>query len=53
MACQFLMYRLVIYFCLQRNSFEIHWDKYVGLDMGYENYEFVYLAGPEQPPENT
>jgi len=36
-----------------RNSFEIHWDKYVGLDMGYENYEFVYLAGPEQPPENT
>jgi len=36
-----------------RNSFEIHWDKYVGLDMGFENYEFVYLAVPEQPPENT
>ncbi|XP_039824536.1 uncharacterized protein LOC120686402 isoform X2 [Panicum virgatum] len=36
-----------------RNSFEIHWDKYVGLDMGFENYEFVYPAVPEQPPENT
>ncbi|KAG2573382.1 hypothetical protein PVAP13_7KG237555 [Panicum virgatum] len=36
-----------------RNSFQIHWDKYVGLDMGFENYEFVYPAVPEQPPENT
>jgi len=36
-----------------RNSFEIHWDKYVGLDMGFKNYEFVYPAVPEQPPENT
>jgi len=35
-----------------RNSFEIHWDKYVGLDMGFENYEFVYPAVPEQPPKN-
>jgi hypothetical protein len=47
------MYTLVIYFCLQRNSFEIHWDKYVGLDMGFENNEFVYLVVPEQSQENT
>lgn len=36
-----------------RGSFECHWDKYVRLDMGFEDYEFAYPIVPEQPLDNT
>ncbi|RLN11233.1 hypothetical protein C2845_PM09G07380 [Panicum miliaceum] len=36
-----------------RNSLEFHWDKYVRLDMVFEDYEFVYPVVPEQPLDNT
>lgn len=36
-----------------RTSFEFHWDKYVHLDMGFEDYDFIYPIVPEQPLDNT
>ena len=40
------------FFFTQRSSFEHHWDKYMQVNMGFDEYEFVYPVVPEQPLDN-
>ncbi|KAG2579580.1 hypothetical protein PVAP13_6NG262800 [Panicum virgatum] len=35
-----------------RSSFEHHWDKYMQVNMCFDEYEFVYPVVPEQPLDN-
>ena len=40
------------YFFIQRSSFQHHWEKYMQADMGFNDFDFVYPAVPEQPLDN-
>ena len=40
------------FFFTQRSSFEHHWDKYMQVNMGFDEFEFVYPVVPEQPLDN-
>jgi len=39
-------------FILQITSFQVHWDNYVQVDMGFGKYELLYPDVPHQPLEN-
>ncbi|XP_039815299.1 uncharacterized protein LOC120678216 [Panicum virgatum] len=50
----FHIYLLMIFlsFFTKRSSFEHHWDKYMQVNMCFDEYEFVYPVVPEQPLDN-
>ncbi|KAG2549937.1 hypothetical protein PVAP13_9KG279800 [Panicum virgatum] len=35
------------------SSFEHHWEKYVQVEMGFQDFDTIYPAVPEQPLDNT
>jgi len=36
-----------------RDSFEHHWKKFLGFEMGFDDYDFMYPVVPEQPLDNN
>ncbi|KAG2590384.1 hypothetical protein PVAP13_5NG270440, partial [Panicum virgatum] len=36
-----------------RDSFEHHWKKILGFEMGFDDYDFMYPVVPEQPLDNN